>query len=110
MLVTICIAAAGGTIAGVDGGAGNDKLYAGPNDANGHCRIGRFMNGGDGNDLLHVFNDGGVSGLLDGGAGNDDIRVGRSLDPVTGADEFLGGGTVGGITAGSWRRRHLRLG
>ena len=63
-----------------------------------------FMSGGDGNDLLHVFNDGDVSGVLDGGAGNDDIRVGRSLDPVNGAEEFLGGGTVGGITAGSWRR------
>ena len=69
-----------------------------------------FMSGGDGNDLMHVFNDGAVSGVLDGGAGNDDIRVGRSLAPVTGADEFLGGGTVGGIDAGSWRRRHLRLG
>ncbi len=95
------IAAAGGTIAGVDGGAGDDKLYAGPNEPTGIAASVGFMSGGDGNDLLHVFNDGGVSGLLDGGAGNDDIRVGRSLDPVNGADEFLGGGTVGSINAGA---------
>ena len=42
------------------------------------------MAGGDGNDLLHVFYGGAVSGVLDGGAGNDDIRVGRSLAQVTG--------------------------